>query len=120
MEEHGVEHIVLLRFGASCTKTDFDTFIEASKGLIKIPGVVSISVGTSFVDMAWMSDRRGGYTHALRVRLKSKADLRVYDTHPIHVDAKKKFLPLLDSTNSNNGPPILAIDWESEVIHSEE
>ena len=120
MTANGVEHVVLLRFKGDTTKEDVDNFVSASKSLLNIPGVLSITVGSSFVSSSWMEDRRRGYTHALRIRLRSKEDLRVYDQHPIHLDVKKNaLLPLLDLSNSNTSPPVLAIDWESEVITKE-
>jgi len=117
----GVEHVVLLRFKVEATKEDIDNFVAASKKLLEIPGVISITVGSSFVDSSWMDDRRGSYTHALRVRLQSKEDLRIYDKHPIHIEVKKNaLLPLLDFNNESfDRPPVLAIDWESEVMIKE-
>lgn len=119
VEPIGVEHVVLLRVKEEASLKEIDDFENATRSLTKIPGVESVTVGRTFAE-SWMDDRRGGYTHALRVYLKSKEDLLVYQDHPFHVDVKKKFIiPIVDSKSSGAIPPILAIDWESHITLSD-
>ena len=71
-------------------------------------------------------DRRGAhtgggvnYTHALVVRLKSAAALETYATHPGHLALVAKIKPLLDTSDSQTHPPLIAIDYPvSEISDS--
>mmetsp|Transcript_26228 Transcript_26228/g.39043 ORF Transcript_26228/g.39043 Transcript_26228/m.39043 type:complete len:116 (-) Transcript_26228:326-673(-) len=100
-----VDHIVLLKVKPDATEAEIQNLIDGAKSLVEVPGVISVSVGPTFVE-EWMSDRRGGITHGISVRLQSKEALRSYQDHPLHVSVRDGiFKPLLTEA------PI-AVDWE--------
>ncbi len=104
-----IDHIVMLKVRADATKEELDRLIQGTFSLKAIPGVLTITVGPTFVE-DWMPDRRAGHTHVLSVRLESKEALRVYQDHELHVKVKNECLiPLLE------GPPV-AVDYESVVM----
>mmetsp|Transcript_8478 Transcript_8478/g.12553 ORF Transcript_8478/g.12553 Transcript_8478/m.12553 type:complete len:114 (-) Transcript_8478:254-595(-) len=100
-----VDHIVLLKVKPDATEAEIQNLIDGAKSLEEIPGVISVSVGPTFVE-EWMSDRRAGITHGISVRLQSKEALRSYQDHPLHVSVRDGvFKPLITDA------PI-AVDWE--------
>lgn len=104
-----IDHIVMLKVRSDATKKDIDRLIEGTSTLKAIPGVITITIGPTFVE-EWMADRRGGHTHVLSVRLESKEALKVYQDHDLHAKVKSELIaPILD------GPPV-AVDYESAVI----
>lgn len=104
-----IDHIVLLKVRANATKEEVDRLVEGTFSLKAIPGVLTVTVGPTFVE-DWMPDRRAGHTHVLSVRLESKEALKVYQDHELHVKVKNECLiPLLE------GPPV-AVDYESVVV----
>eukprot|EP00984_Skeletonema_dohrnii_P015095 scaffold6461_cov101-Skeletonema_dohrnii-CCMP3373.AAC.1 len=104
-----IEHIVLLKVKPEASDEDIKKLIEGAQSLRTIPGVISITVGSTFAE-EWMPDRRNGHTHTLSCRLQSKEALRVYQDHPLHAQVKKEcMLPVLA------GPP-MAVDYESVVV----
>lgn len=107
-----IDHIVLLKVKSDVDENDIKRFVDGVNSLRVIPGVVTITVGPTFVE-EWMSDRRDGFTHTLSCRLESKDALRVYQDHPLHVKVKAECLaPILSA------PPI-AVDYESIVVLGE-
>lgn len=107
-EESGVEHVVLLKIKDGTTANQIEKFREGITSLHTIPGVISITVGETFLE-EWMgADRRAGYTHAFRVRLDSKESLKVYQNHERHVKFKAECVaPIVEGS--------LAVDWESPL-----
>lgn len=104
---NGVEHVVLLKVKQGTSKKQIQKFKEGINSLSVIPGVVSVSVGETFVER-WMADRRGGYTHALAVRLDSKEALKKYQDHELHTQVKEECIaPIAESA--------IAVDWESPL-----
>ena len=104
-----IDHIVLFKARADVTDDEMKRLIDGTHTLKAIPGVISITVGSTFVE-DWMSDRRNGYTHTFSCRLESKEALKVYQDHPLHAKVKGEcIVPILD------GPPI-AVDYESIVV----
>ena len=103
-----MEHLVLLKF-----KSDLDEKVEREFEkqtfdlLLQVPGVTNVCVGRTFT-----TDRARGYTHAIRVRLKSREDLAVYAKHDLHVKLKKEnIIPLLDTSQKD---PVCAVDFVSK------
>ena len=82
--------------------------------LLQVPGVTNVCVGRTFT-----TDRSRGYTHAIRVRLKSREDLKVYAKHELHLKLKKENIaPLLDKTQKD---PVCAVDIVSrDAKHSDQ
>lgn len=104
-----IEHIVLLKVKSDVSDEEMKKLIDGTHSLRTIPGVISITVGPTFVE-EWMPDRRNGHTHTLSCRLESKEALRVYQDHPLHDKVKKEcLLPVLVEA------PI-AVDYESVVV----
>jgi len=66
-----IEHIVLLKVKPEASDEDIKKLIEGAQSLRTIPGVISITVGSTFAE-EWMPDRRNGHTHTLSCRLQSK------------------------------------------------
>ena len=67
---------------------------------------MKVSIGRTFT-----TDRAKGYTHGIRVRLRSKDSLAVYAKHKIHVAFKKDHIvPLLDRSKED---PVCAVDFVS-------
>ncbi len=54
---------------------------------------------------------RSGFTHALIVRLRDRADLSVYAAHPAHQEFVATFLK--PETHIALKDDVLAIDWEA-------
>ncbi|KAL9188761.1 hypothetical protein ACHAXT_007139 [Thalassiosira profunda] len=107
-----IDHIVLLKVKSDVSSADVQKFIDGVQSLKSIPGVISVTVGSTFVE-EWMADRRDGITHSLSCRLKSKEALKIYQDHPLHVKVKSECIaPILAS------PPV-AIDYESAVVLGE-
>lgn len=105
-----IDHIVLLKARPDVTSDDIERLINGVNSLKSIPGVITITVGPTFVEEAWMSDRRNGYTHCLSCRLISKDALKVYQDHPLHVKVKSECIaPILAA------PPV-AVDYEAEIV----
>ena len=104
-----IDHIVLFKVKSDASNEQIKNLIDGVQSLRAIPGVLSITIGSTFVE-AWMPDRRQGYTHALCCRLESKNALQIYQDHPLHDTVKKDFVfPILAE------PPI-AVDYESVVV----
>jgi hypothetical protein len=107
-----IDHIVLFNARPDATDDAIKRFIDGANSLKVLPGVISISVGSTFAE-EWMLDRRDGITHTLSVRLKSKDALKVYQDHPFHIKVKtESILPLLAA------PPV-AVDYEAVVVLGE-
>lgn len=107
-----IDHIVLLKARPDVTEIEIKKLIDGVNSLKAIPGVVTITVGSTFAE-EWMSDRRDGITHSLSCRLVSKDALKVYQDHPLHLKVKTEcIVPILAS------PPV-AIDYESAVVIGE-
>jgi glyceraldehyde-3-phosphate dehydrogenase/erythrose-4-phosphate dehydrogenase len=105
----GVDHVVMLKFKPDVTEEQVDALKKATSKLLEIDGVVAVTGGRVFVE-DWMQDRRGdaSITYGLRVRLVSKDDLKVYQSHTLHLKViKENIAPLLSA-------PVIAFDWESD------
>lgn len=107
-----IDHIVLLKVRPDVTEEDIKRLIDGANSLKAIPGVITITVGSTFVE-EWMSDRRDGVTHSISVRLESKDALKVYQDHQLHVKVKNEcIVPILAA-------PPAALDYESSVVLGE-
>ena len=107
-----IDHIVMLKVRTDVTEDDIQRLIDGVNSLKAIPGVITITVGSTFAE-EWMPDRRDGFTHSLSCRLDSKDALRVYQDHPLHVKVKTEcIVPILAA------PPV-AVDYESAVVLGE-
>jgi len=107
-----IDHIVLFKVRPDATDDAIKRFIDGANSLKVLPGVISISVGSTFAE-EWMLDRHDGITHTLSVRLESKDALKVYQDHPFHMKVKtESTLPLLAA------PPV-AVDYEAVVVLGE-
>mmetsp|Transcript_2852 Transcript_2852/g.3754 ORF Transcript_2852/g.3754 Transcript_2852/m.3754 type:complete len:113 (-) Transcript_2852:441-779(-) len=104
----GIDHVVLLKIKDDATTEQVSNVLNMANDMVSIPGVLSISWGTSFVE-DWMADRRQGFTHAICVRLESKEALRVYQDHPQHLTVKGELAKIFEM-------PPMAIDWESTLV----
>ncbi len=70
---------------------------------------MNVGAGKTFT-----TERARGYTHAIRVRLKSKEDLKVYASHELHLKLKKNhIIPLLDTKAKDN---VCAVDFVSKDV----
>ena len=104
-----VDHIVLLKVRPDATDEEIKRLFDGTANLKAIPGVITITIGATFVE-PWMGDRRGGYTHALSCRLESKEALKLYQDHELHTKFKMDcIVPILEG-------PLLAVDYESVVV----
>jgi hypothetical protein len=104
-----VDHVVLLKVRSDATPEQVDKLIKGVQSLRDIPGVVQVSVGTTFYEDWMPTDRRRGVTHALSVRLESKEALRRYQDHTQHVQVLEECIkPILVE-------PAQAVDWETTV-----
>ena len=75
-----VEHMVWIRFNDGVSQQRIDEHLAGRRGLRETaPDVIELSVGENF------TDRSGGFTHGLLVRLPSRAALQAYLDHPEHV-----------------------------------
>mmetsp|Transcript_16078 Transcript_16078/g.29139 ORF Transcript_16078/g.29139 Transcript_16078/m.29139 type:complete len:124 (-) Transcript_16078:178-549(-) len=107
-----IDHIVLLKVRTDVTEDGIQRLIDGVNSLKAIPGVITITVGSTFAE-EWMPDRRDGFTHSLSCRLDSKDALKVYQDHPLHVKVKTEcIVPILAA------PPV-AVDYESVVVLGE-
>ena len=80
-----VDHIVLFTLREGVAPEDAEDLLgslAALKG--SVPGVVDLSVGENF------SERAGGYTHGLFVRLEDGEALEGYMRHPDHLAVVEK------------------------------
>lgn len=105
----GVDHVVMLKLKPDVTEDQIVALKKAASTLTEIDGVVSVTGGYVFVE-DWMQDRRGdaAINYGIRVRLASKGDLKVYQSHALHVKViKENIAPLLAG-------PVVAFDWESD------
>jgi hypothetical protein len=57
---------------------------------------------------------RSGFTHALIVRLRDRADLSVYAAHPAHQEFVAAFLK--PETHITLKDDVLAFDWEATPV----
>ena len=95
-----VEHIVLFRWTEEASQEAIDSAVAELRGLRgKIAGVVDLSCGANFSDLA------KGYTHGLVVRLTDRAALEAYYPHPEHQRVVEKFINPIRAD-------ILALDCE--------
>jgi len=75
-----VEHMVWIRFNDGVSAERIREHLAGLAGLRdKVPGILELVVGRNF------TDRAGGFTHGLLVRLESRAALQTYIDHPEHV-----------------------------------
>lgn len=103
-----VDHIVLFKLRPDASEDEMNRFHDGINSLSAIPGVISITLGGTFVE-EWMQDRRDGTTHCLSVRLESKDALRAYQDHPLHVKVIGEcIVPVMVSC--------VAVDYESTVV----
>jgi hypothetical protein len=58
-EQTVIDHIVLLKVRKDATDDEIGRMRQATLSLKAIPGVISITVGATFVE-EWMADRRNG------------------------------------------------------------
>ena len=95
-----IEHLVLFQWAESATEAQIQFALESLRGLKEtVPGIVELTCGENF------SDRGQGFTHALYVRLESRAALEAYQPHPAHqAVAQNAILPIKLN--------VIAIDYE--------
>ena len=106
----GVDHVVLLKVKSDATKQQIQALIDGVNALIRIDGVLSVSIGKVFVE-DWMADRTKGHTYALRVRLKDKQSLHRYQEDEGHKQLLKEVVaPILSEL------PPTAVDFESTLV----
>jgi len=75
-----VEHMVWIRFHDGVSEERIAEHMAGLAGLAEtVPGIEALSVGENF------TDRSGGFTHGVLVRLESPEALRRYLEHPEHV-----------------------------------
>ena len=106
----GVDHIVLLKVKSDATDEQIRALIDGVNALIRIDGVLSVSIGKVFVE-EWMADRTKGHTYALRVRLQNKQALYRYQEDEGH----KKLLKEVVAPILSELPPT-AVDFESTLV----
>jgi len=106
----GIDHIVLLKVKSDATDEQTQALVDGVNALIRIDGVLSVSIGKVFVE-DWMADRTKGHTYALRVRLKDKESLHRYQEDEGH----KKLLKEVVAPILSELPPT-AVDFESNLI----
>lgn len=74
-----IDHIVLFTVREGVSREDAADLVHSLAALKgSVPGVVDLSVGENF------SERAGGYTHGLFVRLEDRDALQGYMQHPDH------------------------------------
>ena len=106
----GVDHLVLLKVKSDATDQQIQTLIDGVNELIRIDGVLSVSIGKVFVE-EWMADRTKGHTYALRVRLQDKQSLHRYQEDEGHKRLLKEVVaPILSEL-----PPTV-VDFESTLV----
>ena len=106
----GVDHVVLLKVKSEATDQQIQALIDGVNALIRIDGVLSVSIGKVFVE-EWMADRTKGHTYALRVRLQDKQALHRYQEDEGH----KKLLKEVVAPILSELPPT-AVDFESTLV----
>ena len=106
----GVDHIVHLKVKSDATDEQIRALIDGVNALIRIDGVLSVSIGKVFVE-EWMADRTKGHTYALRVRLQNKQALYRYQEDEGH----KKLLKEVVAPILSELPPT-AVDFESTLV----
>lgn len=80
-----VDHVVLFTVRDDISREDVQDLVSSLAALKgSVPGVVDLSVGRNF------SERSGGYTHGLYVRLRTHDDLQEYMKHPEHLAVVEK------------------------------
>ena len=80
-----IDHLVFVSVRGEASPEDVEDLISSIRGLKDtVPGVVDLSVGENF------SERSGGYTHGIFVRLESVEDLQGYMKHPDHLAVVEK------------------------------
>ena len=106
----GVDHVVLLKVKSDATDQQIQTLIDGVNALIRIDGVLSVSIGKVFVE-EWMVDRTKGHTYALHVRLQDKESLHRYQEDEGHKQLLKEVIaPVLTEL------PPMAVDFESTLV----
>lgn len=97
-----VDHVVLFTVRDDVSREDVQDLISSLNALKEsVPGVVDLSVGENF------SERSGGYTHGLVVRLQTPDDLQGYMKHPEHQAVVEK----LDRRTTGR----IVVDYEPEA-----
>lgn len=77
-----IEHMVWIKFNDGVSGQRIADHLSNLASLRdKVPCVVELTVGENF------TDRAGGFTHGLYVRVGSRDDLAAYLEHPDHVAA---------------------------------
>ena len=79
-----VDHLVFLAVREDASPEDVEDLISSIRRLDTVPSVVDLSVGENF------SERSGGYTHGIFVRVESVEDLQEYLKHPDHLAVAEK------------------------------
>ncbi len=80
-----IDHLVLFTLRDDISREDADDLVSSLRALNhSVPGVMDLSVGENF------SERSGGYTHGLFVRLRTHDDLQGYMKHPDHLAVVEK------------------------------
>ena len=98
-----VEHIVLFKTSRSFTA---DEIAEIRTRLLKIPGVLSVSVGMNYTKRALE------YAAGVVVRLTTKEAEVAYQTHPQHIYVRDNLLKPVMITGTDSNPPVLAMDYQ--------
>lgn len=74
-----IDHIVLVKFGASTTQEQLQEVVDRFKALRShLTGIVDIQAGINF------SEKNQGYQVVLSVRFEDKAALEAYGPNPHH------------------------------------
>lgn len=80
-----IDHVVLFTVREDISREDAEDLVSSLRDLKdSVPGVLDLSVGENF------SERGGGYTHGLFVRLRGRDDLQGYMKHPEHLSVVEK------------------------------
>ncbi|PYV14493.1 MAG: stress protein [Acidobacteria bacterium] len=96
-----IEHLVLFKVKPETPAQAVEEMLAALRGLKSVsPQILELSCGTNF------SPRSQGFTHGLRVRFASRADLEAYAVAPEHQRVlAERIRPIVES--------ILALDYEA-------
>jgi hypothetical protein len=96
-----IEHLVLLKLKPDASAAEEEQMVKALKSLSKfIPVIRELSCGRN------TGDRNQGFTHGLRVRFESAADLEAYIDHPEHKRVVDECLtPVIDD--------VIVVDYEA-------
>ena len=101
-----VDHIVLLKLRKDVGAAERQAMLDGIASLHSLEGVEWVTCGENF-----SPGRANGMTHALVVRLTSRAALSRYATNAQHVAIRDKIIaPLLDASS---GPAVVAVDYDS-------